>query len=247
MTAARVRWGLLLLHVPFAAVIAQSPARDSIVPVGAMLSLVRCAPARDVACLRVRLSDVMPTPNGHWRARLGGVELNGPDVTGDVRTAPATISPTFAAPVLEATALSRTALRGAVSLHVGATEVARARLRWRPPRLALAAFAGTADLLTLPAPLRDALAVGADAPDIRPLLALVLLLTGVALVMFVPHFLWVDHRESEEDMARQVAAARALLSTQELAQLRGEAPREGKARKPEEPTRDAFPLLRRPD
>lgn len=246
-TVARSGWGLLLLHVPIAAVIAQSPPRNSMVPIRATLSLVRCVKARDTACLRVKLSDTLPVPNGHWRARLGGAELDGPDVTGEVRTTPASLSPTFAAPVLQATALSRTELRGAVSLHVGGTEVARAPLQWRPPRLALAAFDGTADSLALSAPLRDALAVGADAPDIRPLLALVLLLTGIALVIFVPHFLWVDHRESEEDMARQVAAARALLSTQELEQLRGAAPREGKSRKPEEPTRDAFPLLRRPD
>jgi hypothetical protein len=111
--------------------------------------------------------------------------------------------------------------------------------KWRPPLLALPAFVGVADSASLPAPVRDALATGADPAGIRALIAVLLLVSSVLMIMYVPRFAWTNHHESEEDLARQLAASRALLSTQELETLRGKAPREATPRDPEEPTKEA--------
>lgn len=221
-------------------------------PVVARFRLVRCTPNRDAACLASRL--VLP-PDGmiggasgtsmpHWSAQLAGVGMIGADQTRISGATQPDITPVFGVPVLKAMSLGRTSLLGTISLSAASGQTLRLRAAWRPPLLSLPAFTGTADSASLPAPIRDALAVGGDSPRIRPLLLLVLSATGLLLLLYVPHFLWEEHRDSEEDLAQQVAAARALLSTQELEQLRGVAPREAKPRTPEEPTHESATLPR---
>ncbi len=217
--------------------------------IAAQFRLVRCGPHRDAACLVARLAlppgaaigQASDTSRPTWYATLAGVPMIGPDQAPVSGASQPDVSPVFGAPVLPTSSLGRTALRGAITLasSVGANAdtLVRVPAVWRPPKLALPAFTGTADSAALPVAVRDAIAAGAAPPGVRQLVMLVLALVGALLVLFVPRFLWLVHRESEEDMARQVAAARALLSTQEFEELRGRAPRESKPRTAEESTR----------
>ncbi len=157
---------------------------------------------------------------------------------------PVEVAPVFAAPVLPTSSLGRTTLRGSLTLMSRDRVAARALATWRPPLLTLPAFTGTATANALPAAVREAMAVGIEPAGIRLPLVLLMALTGLLLATFVPRFAWVDHRQNEEDLARQLAAARALLSTQELEQLRGKAPKEARPRKPEEPTQETAILPR---
>lgn len=253
----RARWfrrAALLVFVthvawwPTDALHAQSP--DGRV-VAARFRLVRCGPRLAAACLVTRLALPPGATLGAaagagrpiWSATLGGVSMIGPEQPTVSGASQPDISPAFGAPVLPTSTLGRSSLRGTITLgssagpEAAAVSIVRVPATWRPPLLALPAFTGVADSSALPAPVREAIAAGAEPPGVRPLMLLVLVATGGLLVLFVPRFLWTVHRESEEDMARQVAAARALLSTQEFEQLRGRAPRESKPRTAEEATR----------
>lgn len=219
--------------------------------------LVRCHPMRAAACLATR---VVLTPSSRvaraatglltWRAALAGVGMVGPeqrDVNGATQSA---LTPVFGAPVLPSTSLARTTVRGELSLVTSTDSLAAPHtvmqlpVSWRPPLIALPLFAGVADSASLPDAVRDALAAGEDPPGIRGVVALLLVGCAGLLVLFVPRFAWQDYRETEEDLARQVAAARALLSTQELEELRGKAPREAKPRAPDESTTESTTLPR---
>ena len=214
-------------------------------PISAQFRLVRCGPQLAAACLSTRL---LLSPNTivgsgpeaapmRWSAQLAGVDMIGPTQSLVSGATQPDITPVFGAPVFPASSLARAALSGIVTLDAPSGAVVRVRAVWRPPLLSLPAFFGIADSASLPEAVREALSAGVEPPGVRSLLAVVLMLAAVLLVAIVPRFLWPDYRESDEDMARQVAAARALLSTQELEQMRANAPREGKARKPEEQTR----------
>lgn len=213
--------------------------------------LMRCGPQRDASCLASRIAlspDAAFGGDGalapQWRARLGGVVMSG---ASQARVAGATqpdVTPLFGAPVLSATSLGRAVLLGTIELQTPAGPIIHLRASWRPPLLSLPAFSGTADSTSLPPAVREALSIGDEPSSVRPALLLVLALTALLMVVFVPRFLWTGDRESDEDLAQQVAAARALLSTQELEELRGTAPREGKPRKPEEPTHESVTLPR---
>ena len=213
----------------------------------AQFRLVRCGPQLAAACIATKLLLSPSTTVGsvagavpmRWRAQLADVEMIGPTQSLVSGATQPDIMPVFGAPVLPASSLARAALSGIVTLDAGNVAVVRLRAVWRPPLLSLPAFVGVADSASLPAAVREALSAGVEPPGVRSLLALVLTLAGALLVAIAPRVLWPDDRESDEDMARQVAAARALLSTLELEQMRGKAPREGKARKSEEPTRDS--------
>jgi hypothetical protein len=175
-----------------------------------------------------------------WSGQLAGVRLVGPErvASGASRAqSPMSVSPVFGAPVLQGSSLGRTTLQGTLTIVQQTRVRARINTLWRPPVLALPAFSGVADSASLPDAVRDAVVSGAELPSARVPIALLLLLLAVLLVTFVPRFLWATHRETEEDLARQVAASRALLTAQELEQLRGTPPREGPARLPDEETR----------
>jgi hypothetical protein len=239
--AGAVLWCAITLPVD-----AQSiPGRDT--ARGAVFRLVRCGPQRSAACLSTRLALPPGAVIGggtdslamQWSGRLAGAPMIGPTQPMVSGATQPDVTPVFGAPIVTGTALGRTALRGVVMLDVGRRAVVTVPATWSPPRLALPMFEGVADTLSLPAAMRDALAAGGEAASVRPMMALVLALTGLMLVVFVPRFLWHVQRDSDEDMARQVIAARALLSTQELEELRGKAPREGKPRHPDEPTHES--------
>ena len=200
--------------------------------------LVRCGPQREAACLAARVALSSRSAVGaRFNGQLGGVSMVGPELSLPGARA-ADFTPVFGAPVLPTSSLGRTSLHGALMVATRSAPVAVLPATWRPPLLALPAFAGVADSASLPTAVRDALALGAEPPGIRSLLMLLVALSGVLLVAFVPRFAWVDHRQTEEDLAHQLAAARALLSTQELEQLRGSAPREARPRKPEDATKE---------
>jgi hypothetical protein len=223
----------------------------------ARFRLVRCGPHRDAACVATRLT-LSPAAsvgapanartnahaNAQWSAQLAGVAMVGPEQRVVSGAQQPDITPVFGAPVLPTSSLARVALSGAITLTTNDRVVVRVPVTWRPPLLALPAFVGVADTAALPDPVREALAAGAEPPGIRGLVALLLAIMAALLMVFVPRFAWPEHRESEEDLARQLAASRALLSTQELEQLRGKAPSEAKPRKPEEPTKETALLPR---
>ena len=247
----RRAWGRLVTHcavlfTPMLVVHAQvTPVRDT--TRAAIFRLVRCGPQRSAACLSSRLVLAPGVDIGggkdsvtlQWSARLAGVRMIGPTQSAVSGATQPDITPVFGAPIVTGTALGRVALRGAVMLNAGDFTTVSVPATWRPPRLALPVFEGIADSASLSAPMRDALAAGGEPASVRPMMALVLALMGGLLIAFVPRFLWPVSRDSDEDLARQVVAARALLSTQELEELRGKAPREGKPRLPDEPTHES--------
>ena len=217
------------------------------------LQMMRCGPRYEAACLAIRL--VLPpnafvgtdptAPALRWSAQLAGVGMIGPDQPRVSGVAQPNVTPVFGVPVLPSSSLGRNALTGTVVLKAANDTLLRIQASWRPPLLSLPAFVGVVDSASLPTALREALAVGAAPSPVRLLLASALALTGILIVAFIPRVLWSETRESVEDMAQEVAAARALLSTQELEQVRGKAPREVKPRTAEEPTRDSG--MRRPE
>lgn len=254
---AMIAWSLALWCVlaPVRAS-AQRDSSDTSTRETAAYQLVRCRPARTAACLATRVelaptSRVVPPANGSlvWRAMLGGVEMVGPEQRAASGATGGSLTPLFGAPVLPSTSLARTMLRGTLSLvsvDSGATSriVASVPVLWRPPLIAMPLFVDVADSTSLPVAVREALASGEDPLGIRSIVALLLLTCGTLMVVFVPRFAWADVRETEEDLARQVAAARALLSTRELEELRGKAPREAKPRAPEDVTTESTTLPR---
>lgn len=212
--------------------------------------LVRCGPQRTAQCLAARIEmPALTVPDSvrgrlRWNASLADARMAGADDSAAVGGSESSRHLVFGAPFIPATPLHRTSLYGFISLEAVTGPVLRVPARWRPPMLAAPLFEATADSAALPSALREALALGTDPPAIRPLLSLMLLLTCVMLVSFVPRFLWSSDHDSDEDMAREVAQARALLSTKELEQLRGRAPREMEPRSPDEATRESVTLPR---
>ncbi len=222
--------------------------------------LVRCAPQRSAACLSATLSvAALPslsgtpgaTPTYTWRGRLGGVDFTGASgrrlIAGTVTAvvgAPMDWHATFATIPAQGTLALTQASRGHTIANGTATapeaDVLRVNTSWYPPRIAAPAFSGVADPLLLPEAIREVLETSDDPPGVRGGIAMVMALVSVLLVFFVPRLAWTFEDDEQPDLARQVAATRASLSAQELETLRGAAPQEVPARRPEEPTSEAF-------
>lgn len=174
------------------------------------LQLVRCGPQSRAACVSVNF------------------------VVGDaIHTA------VFGVPTLPLSSLARAPLQRMLAVQQGSATVARVNVSWHPPLFGAPIAYGVADSLTMSAALREALATGVDPAGVRSVIALLLAFVSLLLFVGVPRLLWFEQRETEEDLARQLAAARAVLSTQELEQWRGKAPQPGNPRHPEEPTRES--------
>ncbi|MEQ1691725.1 MAG: hypothetical protein ABMA00_10585, partial [Gemmatimonas sp.] len=192
--------------------LAQSPIGTD-VAAPARFVLLRCGPQRDASCLASRIALSPDAAFGgegalapQWRAQLAGVLMSG---ASQPRVAGATqpdVTPLFGVPVLSATSLGRAVLLGTVELLTSTGSIIHLRASWRPPLISLPAFAGTADSTSLPPAIREALSIGAEPAGVRPALLMLLALTGLLLVVFVPRFLWTGDRESDEDLAQQVAA-----------------------------------------
>lgn len=174
------------------------------------LQLVRCGPQSRAACLSVRFI-----------------------IADSARTA------VFGVPMLPLSSLARAPLQRTLAVQRGSATVARVNVSWHPPLFGAPLAYGVADSLTMPPALREALATGVDPAGVRSTIALLLAFVSLLLFVGVPRVVWFEQRETEEDLARQLAAARAVLSTQELEQWRGKAPQPGNPRHPEEPTRES--------
>jgi len=174
------------------------------------LQLVRCGPQARAACLSVRFI-----------------------INDSAQTA------VFSVPTLPLSSLARVPLQRVLAVQRGSATVARVTVAWHPPLFGAPLAYGVADSLTMSAALREALATGIDPAGVRSVVALLLAFVSLLLFVGVPRVLWFEQRETEEDLARQLAAARAVLSTQELEQWRGKAPQPGNPRHPEEPTRES--------
>jgi len=214
----------------------------------AQFRLVRCIANNDAMCVSAALTWPTDTPGAdtfRWsaellRAPMVGSEQLALSVRRDAREA-SVVSPVFAAPVLPFTSMGRTALIGTIALRDGAgAAVFSAPVSWRPPRVAWPLFSTLADAHAIPTALHEALDIAAEPPSARPLIALLVLVSAILLVGFVPRYLWPASHESDEDVARQLAAARALLTTQELERLRDSAPPEATLRTPDEETAKAI-------
>jgi len=214
----------------------------------AQFRLVRCNAHHDEMCLSAAFT--WPAANAvaetfHWSAELLRSPMVGPEqlamaVPPGAREA-SVIIPVFATPVWPFTSIGRVALTGTIALRDRAgAAVFSAPASWRPPRIAWPLFTGVANERAIPAALREALSIAAEPPSARPLICLLLLLSGIMLIGFVPRYLWHSGHESDEDIARQLAAARALLTAHELDRLRDTAPREAPPRAPDESTAKAI-------
>ncbi len=174
------------------------------------LRLVRCGPQLRAACLSARFV-----------------------MNDGVQTA------VFGVPTLPLSSLARAPLQRILAVQRGSATVARLNVSWQPPLFGAPLAFGVADSLTMSVALREALATGVDPAGVRSVIALLLAIVSLLLFVGVPRVLWFEQRETEDDLARQLAAARAVLSTQELEQWRGKPPQDGSPRHPEEPTRES--------
>ncbi|MEP6831806.1 MAG: hypothetical protein ABJB74_00370 [Gemmatimonas sp.] len=214
----------------------------------AQFRLVRCNAHHTEMCLSAALS--WPSSNTvtetlRWSGELLRSPMVGPEQLALAGAPGATessvIIPVFATPVWAYTSIGRVALSGTIALRDSAgAALFSAPASWRPPRVAWPLFTGVADERAVPVALREALAIAAEPPSARTLISLLLLLSGIMLLGFVPRYLWQSGRESDEDIARQLAAARALLTSHELDLLRDNAPLEAAPRDPDESTAKAI-------
>ncbi len=179
-------------------------------PTTVPLQLVRCGPQLRAACVSIRLL-----------------------MADRAQTA------VFGVPTLPLSSLARAPLLRTLAVQRGSATIARVNVSWHPPFFGAPIAYGVADSLTMSEALREALATGVDPAGVRSVIALLLAFVSLMLIVGIPRVLWFEQRETEEDLARQLAAARAVLSTQELEQWRGKAPQQGSPRHPEEPTRES--------
>lgn len=209
----------------------------------ARFRLVRCAAKSNEYCLTVTLRLPAGTSlNGaqSWSAQLLQTVLVGSDQPFATGSSATTLAPVFLLPVLPSTSLARTRLRGKIVLHNDSGTSAFSTITtWRPPRIALPGFTGVADHSAMPPAVTEAISLAAEPPSVRPLVALLLSLSAAMLLFFVPRLLWNSDRESEEDVARELAATRALLTASEMDELRSSGTPAAVPRHPEEPTQIA--------
>jgi len=142
--------------------------------------------------------------------------------------------------VISATALpaslGRVVQHRRVIVAIDDSSTAHITLTWRPPLFAQPLAMGTLANDALPSALRDALATGDDPGSARLLIVLLLVLVCVIVVVGVPRLWWAEARASDDDEARELLAARALLSTIELEEWRGRAPKESAPRRRDDST-----------